>query len=99
MFASHLQESTGAVDGADEIASDSDDETSMDNDGGIVGSSARVLPSDAGFSDFDDFGGFQAQDSISEASCPASTLRTPVIDKQNFSGSPNSFGEQQSLLF
>ena len=41
------------------VASDSDEEANIDNDAVVVGASARVHPTDVGFTDFSDFGGFQ----------------------------------------
>ena len=53
----------GLEDDAVVVDSDSDSDVDMDDDTVMVGaaSSARVQPTDVGFSDFDDFGGFQAK--------------------------------------
>jgi hypothetical protein len=51
----------GLEDDAVVVDSDSDSDVDMDDDTVMVGASARVQPTDIGFSDFDDFGGFQAE--------------------------------------
>ena len=59
------------------VASDSDED--IDDDTVFVGgppSSSRTVPNDVGFTDFDDFGGFQASDSPQTESLP--TASTPA---------------------
>ena len=61
-----LQRPSGAEDDAVVVGSNSDEEVDMDSDAVMVSmpiQSMRLPPSDAGFTDFDDFGGFQANDS------------------------------------
>ena len=60
------QRPSGAEDDAVVVGSNSDEEVDMDSDAVMVSmpiQSMRLPPSDAGFTDFDDFGGFQASDS------------------------------------
>ena len=52
----------GLDDDAVVVNSDSDEDVDMDDDTVMVAAAARVQPSDAGFSDFADFGGFQPSD-------------------------------------
>lgn len=60
------QRHSGAEDDAVVVGSNSDEEVDIDSDAVMVSmpiQSMRLPPSDAGFTDFDDFGGFQANDS------------------------------------
>ena len=66
-----MQNRTSMVNDANLLESDSDSEDDLDTDAMTMGSSARVVPCDVGFSDFDDFGGFQAHDETSSSSSPS----------------------------
>lgn len=58
-----LPQAAGLDEDAVVVAGDSsDDETAMVGDTVMVGTSARVYPTDVGFTDFSDFGGFQPFD-------------------------------------
>ena len=57
-----MWQSVGLEDDAVVVNSDSDEDVDMDDDTVMVAAAARVQPSDAGFSDFADFGGFQPSD-------------------------------------
>ena len=57
-----MRQNVGLDDDAVVVNSDSDEDVDMDDDTVLVAAAARVQPSDAGFSDFADFGGFQPSD-------------------------------------
>jgi len=75
-----VQTSMGLEDDAVVVDSDSDSDVDMDDDTVMVGaaSSARVQPTDVGFSDFDDFGGFQAEAAHPTPEPPGASWRPPA---------------------
>lgn len=58
-----LQKLNGLEDDTTHVPGSSSEEFEVDDNAVTISNPLRTTPSDAGFSDFDDFGGFQASDS------------------------------------
>ena len=88
---------------------DSDEDVDMDDDTVLVGNPSppvKTAPSDAGFTDFDDFGGFQANDSPrdSPGKSPHDSSSEPAVsspDSQHWNAfsDPTDAGEGCQNLY